>query len=112
MTLSIPSRRSFSEIAFLLAQMANIPASVHTERISAPVVFGHNQARSSNQMSLSIDIVLALILKIWTLPSKSGRPNSIFLSNQPGLSNAGSKVSGLLVAIKILTFPLASNPSS
>ena len=44
--------------------------------------------------------------------SKSGRPNSTFLSNLPGLIKAGSKVSGLLVAINTLILPLASKPSS
>ncbi len=28
--------------------MANMPASVHTERMSAPVEFGHSRASSSN----------------------------------------------------------------
>uniref|UniRef100_A0A672L7F6 SLC26A/SulP transporter domain-containing protein n=1 Tax=Sinocyclocheilus grahami TaxID=75366 RepID=A0A672L7F6_SINGR len=42
----------------------------------------------------------------------SGRLNSIFLSSRPGLIRAGSRVSGLLVAIRTLMFPLGSNPSS
>lgn len=46
MTLSIASIKSFSVIAFLLALIANIPASVHTDLSSAPVVFGHNLAKS------------------------------------------------------------------
>jgi len=33
-------------MAFLRARIANIPASVQTERISAPVVFGQRRARS------------------------------------------------------------------
>jgi hypothetical protein len=44
MTLSIESSRSFSVMAFRLARIANIPASVHTDLKSAPVVFGHNLA--------------------------------------------------------------------
>lgn len=38
---------------------------------------------------------MAWILKICSLPSRSGRPNSIFLSNRPGRNKAGSSVSGL-----------------
>lgn len=45
-TLSIASIKSFSVMAFLLALIANIPASVHTDRISAPVVLGHKRAKS------------------------------------------------------------------
>jgi len=54
---------------------------------------------------------LAWILKICTRPSSSGSENSIFLSILPGLRRAGSNVSGLLVAISTLIFPLDSNPS-
>jgi len=112
MTFSIESIKSFSEMLFLLYLMANIPASVHTLLISAPVEFGQSLAMSSNLMSFSKAIVFAWILKIWHLPSRSGRPNSIFLSILPGRANAGSRVSGLLVAISTLTLPLDSNPSN
>mmetsp|Transcript_28626 Transcript_28626/g.50896 ORF Transcript_28626/g.50896 Transcript_28626/m.50896 type:complete len:234 (+) Transcript_28626:1357-2058(+) len=111
-TFSIASNRSFSDIDFLLARIANIPASVHTLRMSAPVVFGQSRASSSKRMSLSMFIVFAWILKIWVRPSRSGRPNSTLRSNRPGLSRAGSSVSGLFVAIRTLTFPRFSNPSS
>jgi hypothetical protein len=63
-TLSIPSNKSFSEILFLRARIANIPASVQTDLRSAPVVFGHRRASSSNQMSLSIAMDHALILNM------------------------------------------------
>jgi len=42
------------------------------------------------------------------------KPNvriSIFLSNLPGLSRAGSNTSGLFVAMIIFTLPSSSNPS-
>lgn len=58
-TLLIASRKSFSVATFLLDLMANMPASVHTLRISAPVLFGHNLANSSNRMSRSTLIDLA-----------------------------------------------------
>jgi hypothetical protein len=85
---------------------------VQTDLISAPVAFGVSLATSSNLTSGSTAIDLALILKIYTLPSRSGVVNSIFLSRRPGRAKAGSKVSGLLVAIKTLMFPRESNPSS
>jgi hypothetical protein len=80
--------------------------------MSAPVEFGHNLTINSNLIPFSKAIVLAKILRIYTLPSKSGKPNPIFLSTLPGLINAGSKVSGLFVAISTLTVPLLSNPSN
>ena len=46
-TLWTASRKSFSVATFLLALMANMPASVHTDLISAPVLLGHNLASSS-----------------------------------------------------------------
>jgi hypothetical protein len=45
-TLSIASIKSFYVIAFLLALIANMPASVHTDLIYAPVVFGQRRAKS------------------------------------------------------------------
>merc|ERR1719369_2604121 len=63
-------------------------------------------------MSFSTLMLLAWILKMFVLPSRSGKLNSTFLSNLPGLIRAGSKVSGLLVAIRTLIFPRGSNPSN
>mmetsp|Transcript_80984 Transcript_80984/g.175048 ORF Transcript_80984/g.175048 Transcript_80984/m.175048 type:complete len:222 (-) Transcript_80984:671-1336(-) len=97
---------------FLRARMAYIPASVQTLRSSAPVVFGHSRASSSKRMSRSMAMVLAWILKMCVRPLRSGTPNSTFLSRRPGLSSAGSSVSGLFVAISTLTLPRASKPSS
>ena len=44
-TLATASRKSFSDTVFLRCLMANMPASVHTLRTSAPVAFGHNLHR-------------------------------------------------------------------
>merc|ERR1740128_1490602 len=63
-------------------------------------------------MSFSTLILLAWILKMLVLPSRSGKLNSTFLSSLPGLMSAGSRVSGLLVAISTLILPLGSNPSN
>lgn len=46
------------------------------------------------------------------LTSRSGKLNSIFRSNLPGLIRAGSRVSGLFVAISTLMLPRGSKPSS
>ena len=54
---------------------------------------------------------LTWTFKISTLPFKSGNSTGILLSNLPGLSRAGSKESGLLVAAKITTPAFASKPS-
>ena len=56
-------------------------------------------ARSSNRISRSQFMVRVWIWKICVRDSKSGSPNSTFLSRRPGRSNAGSRVSGLFVAI-------------
>mmetsp|Transcript_34712 Transcript_34712/g.76349 ORF Transcript_34712/g.76349 Transcript_34712/m.76349 type:complete len:225 (+) Transcript_34712:222-896(+) len=103
---------SFSVTVFRLARIANMPASMHTERMSAPVVFGQRRASSSKRMFRSQFIDRAWIWKMEARPSRSGRPNSTLRSSRPGRSSAGSSVSGLLVAIKILTLPRASKPSS
>mmetsp|Transcript_14114 Transcript_14114/g.19654 ORF Transcript_14114/g.19654 Transcript_14114/m.19654 type:complete len:203 (-) Transcript_14114:676-1284(-) len=112
MTLFMASKKSFSRTVFLRARMANIPASVQTLRTSAPVQLGQSLASNSNLISLAQLIVRAWIWKIDVLPSKSGRPNSIFLSSLPGRNSAGSSVSGLFVAMSTLMFPRGSKPSN
>lgn len=57
--------------------------------------FGHRRAKSSKRTSLSQFMVRVWILNICVLLSRSGKPNSTFLSNRPGLNKAGSSVSGL-----------------
>ena len=47
MALLTASIMSFSVMDFLRARMANMPASVQTDRSSAPVVFGQSRASSS-----------------------------------------------------------------
>mmetsp|Transcript_39102 Transcript_39102/g.92524 ORF Transcript_39102/g.92524 Transcript_39102/m.92524 type:complete len:382 (+) Transcript_39102:527-1672(+) len=112
MTLLIASSMSFSVMVLRRARIAYMPASVQTERKSAPVQLGHSRASSSNRMSRSQLMLLEWILKISVRPSRSGTPNSTRLSMRPGRSSAGSRVSGLLVAISTLTLPRASKPSS
>ena len=75
MTFSMLSRKSFSVIAFLRPLIANMPASVHTDRSSAPVVLGHSRANSSYLMSLSTAMVFEWIFRMCALPSRSGGAN-------------------------------------
>mmetsp|Transcript_383 Transcript_383/g.989 ORF Transcript_383/g.989 Transcript_383/m.989 type:complete len:216 (-) Transcript_383:337-984(-) len=112
MTFCTASRKSFSVTVLRRARMAYMPASVHTERMSAPVELGQRRARSSNRMSRSQFMVRLWIWKIWVRDSRSGSPNSTLRSRRPGRSSAGSSVSGLLVAMRTLMLPRASNPSS
>ncbi|EEQ39250.1 hypothetical protein CLUG_03378 [Clavispora lusitaniae ATCC 42720] len=111
-TLSTACKKSFSEATFLSARMANMPASVHTERNSAPVAFGHKREINSHRMSFSQLMVFAWIRKMLARPSKSGKENSTFRSISPGRNNAGSKVLGSLVANITLMLPRGSNPSN
>mmetsp|Transcript_21302 Transcript_21302/g.33130 ORF Transcript_21302/g.33130 Transcript_21302/m.33130 type:complete len:246 (-) Transcript_21302:572-1309(-) len=110
-TLLTAASMSFSVIDFRRERIANIPASVHTLRISAPVASGQSRASSSKRMFFSHERLLQWIRKICVRPSRSGGANSIFRSIRPGRVNAGSSVSGRFVAIIILMFPHESNPS-
>ena len=60
-TLFTESSMSFSDTLFRRARIANIPASVHTDRSSAPVVLGQSRAISEYRMSRSTFIFLAWI---------------------------------------------------
>lgn len=70
----------------------------HTAFIMAPLKSWVLLATSTKLISFDTIILREWILRIWDLASSLGRGNSIFLSNRPDLSNAGSSVSGLLVA--------------
>jgi len=71
------------------------------DNVHSPVELGQSRARSSKRMSRSQFMVRVCILKIWVRPSRSGSPNSTFLSRRPGRRSAGSKVSGLQKANKM-----------
>ena len=51
------------------------------------------------------------MVRICLRPSGSGSGSSMILSNLPGLSNAGSKISSLLVAAMILMLEMLLKPS-
>jgi hypothetical protein len=64
-----------------------------------PVLLGQSLANNSKRMSRSTLMERAWILKMCVRPSRSGSPNSTFLSSRPGLMRAGSSVSGRFVAM-------------
>ncbi|TLD26927.1 hypothetical protein PspLS_04820 [Pyricularia sp. CBS 133598] len=55
MTFSTALRKSFSVATFLLALMANIPASVHTLRSSAPVALGQRPDVTLDRHALGVN---------------------------------------------------------
>ena len=90
---------------------ACIAASLHKAARSAPTNPTVKSASTSKSTSSARGILLVWISSISFLPSLSGTPISISLSNLPGLLKAGSIASGLFVAPMTITSPLASNPS-
>lgn len=70
MTLLTASRKSFSVAIFLRALMANMPASVHTLRISAP---GSKHIRVRFSRKCWIDFHGATISLIFVLEEKRGK---------------------------------------
>ena len=112
MTLSTASIKSATAILSRLLRIANIPASVHTAFKSAPDNPSVKSTSKSISASSSNDMFLVWILRISRLPSRFGSGTSMNLSKRPGRNNAGSKISGLLVAPIIPISPLDSKPSS
>eukprot|EP01139_Manchomonas_bermudensis_P015149 Amastigsp_a509598_547.p2 type:complete len:203 gc:universal Amastigsp_a509598_547:90-698(+) len=111
MTFVTASRKSFWVTVLRRARIANMPASVHTERMSAPVELGQRRASSSKRMSRSQFMLFAWMVKMCVRPSRSGSPNSILRSRRPGRSRAGSRVSMRFVAMMTLTLTVGSKPS-
>lgn len=57
MTFSTEAKKSASLATFRLDRIANMPASVQTERNSAPVALGHRRAMRSKRMLRSTDML-------------------------------------------------------
>ena len=68
-------------------------------------------ARTSRLISSAIGLPLICTLRIASLPLTSGRSINIWRSNLPGLSRAGSKISGRLVAAMTIIPSLVLKPS-
>ena len=95
-------------ITLLMVFMA---ASLQRAAMSAPTYPWVMPAILSRSTSLPRDIPRVCIKSISFLPSVSGTPISISLSNRPGLLRAGSIAFGIFVAAMTTTFPLDFNPS-
>ena len=78
---------------------------------SAPVKPGVRRARTSTSTPLASGLFLAWTLRMARRPWRSGRSTTIWRSNRPGRSRAGSRMSGRLVAAIRMTPALVSNPS-
>ena len=94
---------------FLLAVINE--ASFSKFSISAGVNPGVLLANTSGVTSSARGLFLLWILKISSLPLMSGTPITICLSNLPGLNRAGSKMSGLFVAAKMIIPEFSPKPS-
>ena len=110
-TLSIAFSTSNILIFFLLCLAASKDDSLKIFARSAPVKPGVCLAIVFKFTSLSSGLPLAWISRIFSLPIKSGLSTTICLSNLPGLSSAGSSMSGLFVAAIRITVLSTSKPS-
>ena len=110
-TLSVASSISAIVMAFLFLLTASNAASLSKFSRSAPEKPGVLLARYSKVMPLSSILFLACTFNISILAFLSGRLTVTCLSNLPGLNNAGSRTSGLLVAAMMIIPSLAPNPS-
>ena len=110
-TLSFASSKSSIVTIFLFFLAAIKAASFTILAKSAPEKPGVDLAMAIVLTDLSILIFLVWTFKILSLPIMSGVGTTTCLSNLPGLSKAGSRTSGLLVAATIITPSLASKPS-
>ena len=110
-TLSLASSKSciVTNLLFLLA--ASNAASLAKLAKSAPENPGVPLAIIFTSTSGANAIFLVCTAKILFLPLRSGFGTTTCLSNLPGLNNAGSRTSGLLVAAINITPSVASNPS-
>ncbi len=79
----------------------------HTSTNTCKIAQNSRKTFSNNFYTKLKNTIIILVLT-----SKSGSPNSTFLSIRPGLMRAGSRVSGRLVAMRTLMFPRGSNPSN
>ena len=107
----MPSSKSRISTASLSLRAANRAASLTTFAISAPTIPGVQAASFLKSTFLASLTFRAWISNICSRPFKSGRSTTICRSNLPGLSNAWSRISGRLVAARIMTPFWGSNPS-
>merc|ERR1719324_1048183 len=109
--LSTLSSISAMEISVLLLRPARMAASFSRLARSAPENPGVLLAMDSTSTPSPSFLFLAWTFRISVLPPTSGTSTVTCLSNLPGLSRAGSRMSALLVAATTMIPVLPSNPS-
>ena len=110
-TCSTASYRSFWLTRFLPSLTALIAASLIILARSEPTAPLVASAMASRSTVSSIFTSLAWTFRISTRPFKSGLSTIIRRSKRPGRSSALSRISGLLVAARIMIPFLPSKPS-
>ena len=110
-TCSTASNRSFWLTQFLPIFTALIAASLIILARSEPTAPLVASAISFRSTESSISTSFACTFRISTRPFRSGLSTMIRLSKRPGRSSALSRISGLLVAARIIIPLLPSKPS-
>ena len=110
-TRSIASSMVSSSIFFLSSLAAKSAASFSTFARSAPVKPGVLLATRARSTLSASGLFLACTARICSRPFRSGALTPTCRSKRPGLSSAGSKTSGRLVAAIKITLVEVSKPS-
>ena len=112
MTRSMASSSDAIVICLPLCRAVSSAPSLITLARSAPVNPGVRRAMMSRSASGAMGLPRACTRRIPLRPARSGWATTICRSKRPGLSSAGSRMSGRLVAAITMTPPLVSKPSS
>src|SRR5215831_13892793 len=112
MTRSMDSSSAAIVICVPLARAVSSAPSLITLARSAPVNPAVRRAIRSSSTSGAKGLPRACTRRMPLRPARSGWATTIWRSNRPGRSSAGSRMSGRLVAAMTMTPPLTSNPSS
>ena len=111
MTLSVASSISCAPISFKPRRADSRAASLARLARSAPLNPGVSRAMISRSMPSARGLSLVWTFRMACRSRMSGRSMTICRSNRPGLSNAGSRMSGRLVAATTITLAFVSKPS-
>ncbi len=110
-TLSLANSRSIMLTISWSLRAADKAASLTRFSRSAPVSPGVERASTLTSTSAANGTLRECTSKMPSRPLMSGRGTTTCRSNRPGRSNAGSNMSGRLVAATRMTPSLDSNPS-
>src|SRR6266852_2857811 len=110
-TLSFASSKSAMSTACLLRRAASSAASLTMLDSSAPESPGVPLAIGSRSTLCASGILRVWTRRICSRPLTSGMSTTIWRSNRPGRSSAGSRMSGRLVAASRMTPSFDSKPS-